>query len=88
MQATGVRPAPIEAAGVGAPLTQGLSDEFGWQEQKVAAAFHQLSPDDQKRAAILASNYGQAAAVDVYGSADGAGVEWPQPIRAVGAARL
>jgi hypothetical protein len=71
MQATGIRPAPIEAAGVGAPLTQGRSDEFGWREleQKVAAAFHQLSPDDQKRAAILASNYGQAAAVD--GSADG-----------------
>jgi hypothetical protein len=62
-----------EAAGVGAPLTQSLSDELGWREleQKVAVVFHQLSPDDQKRAAILASNYGQAAAIDVYGAADG-----------------
>jgi 4-amino-4-deoxy-L-arabinose transferase-like glycosyltransferase len=79
LEAAGIRPAPIEAAGVGAPLTQGLSDEFGWREleQKVAAVFHQLSPDDQKRAAILASNYGQAAAIDVYGSADAAGVERP-----------
>ena len=72
MEAAGIRPAPIEAPGVGAPLTQGLSDEFGWreQEQKVAAVFHQLS-HDQKRAAILASTYGQTAAIDVYGSADG-----------------
>jgi hypothetical protein len=73
MEVTGIRPAPIEAAGVGAPLTQSLSDEFGWREleQEVAAVFRQLSPDDQKRVAVLASNYGQAAAIDVYGAADG-----------------
>jgi hypothetical protein len=73
MEFTGIRPAPIEAAGVGAPLTQGLSDEFGWREleQKVAAVFRKLSPEDQKRVAILASNYGQAAALDVYGREDG-----------------
>jgi 4-amino-4-deoxy-L-arabinose transferase-like glycosyltransferase len=73
MEITGTRPAPIEAAGVGAPLTQSLSDEFGWREleKKVAAVFHQLSPEDQGRAAILASNYGQASALDVYGQEDG-----------------
>ena len=73
MELTGIRPAPIEAAGVGAPLTQGLSDEFGWRdlEKKVAAVFRKLSPEDQKRVAILASNYGQAAALDVYGREDG-----------------
>jgi len=73
MELTGIKPAPIEAAGVGAPLTQSLSDEFGWREleQEVAAVFRQLSPDDQKRVAVLASNYGQAAAIDVYGAADG-----------------
>jgi 4-amino-4-deoxy-L-arabinose transferase-like glycosyltransferase len=73
MEATRIKPPPIEAAGVGAPLTQGLSDEFGWRElaQKVAAAYHALSPDDQKRAAILAANYGEAAAIDVYGRAEG-----------------
>ena len=73
MEFTGIRPAPIEAAGVGAPLTQGLSDEFGWREleQKVAAIFRKLSPEEQKRVAILASNYGQAAALDVYGREDG-----------------
>jgi 4-amino-4-deoxy-L-arabinose transferase-like glycosyltransferase len=73
MQMTGTKPDPIEAAGVGAPLTQSLSDEFGWREleRKVAAVFHQLPAEEQARVAILASNYGQAAALDVYGSADG-----------------
>jgi hypothetical protein len=73
MNALGIRPAPIEAAGVGAPLTQSLSDEFGWREleQKVAAVYHGLSPEDQTRAAILVAHYGQAAAIDVYGKADG-----------------
>jgi 4-amino-4-deoxy-L-arabinose transferase-like glycosyltransferase len=73
MNALGIRPAPIEAAGVGAPLTQSLSDEFGWREleQKVAAVYHGLSPEDQRRAAILVAHYGQAAAIDVYGKADG-----------------
>jgi 4-amino-4-deoxy-L-arabinose transferase-like glycosyltransferase len=72
MAATGIRPAPIEAAGVGAPLTQGLSDEFGWREleKQVAAMFHGFSPEEQARAAILASNYGQAAALDIYGRED------------------
>jgi 4-amino-4-deoxy-L-arabinose transferase-like glycosyltransferase len=70
---THLRPEPIEVAGVGAPLTQSLSDELGWRdlEKKVAAALHQLSPPDRARAAIIASNYGEAAALDVYGRADG-----------------
>lgn len=72
MDLTHTRPDPIEAAGVGAPLTQSLSDEFGWREleKKVAAVFRQLSVEDQARVAILASNYGQAAAIDVYGRKD------------------
>jgi 4-amino-4-deoxy-L-arabinose transferase-like glycosyltransferase len=73
MDITHIKPRPIEAAGVGAPLTQSLSDEFGWRdlEKKVAAILHGLSPEDQARAAILASNYGEAAAIDVYGREDG-----------------
>jgi hypothetical protein len=72
MRAMSIKPAPIEAAGVGAPLTQGLSDEFGWREleQKVAKAYQTLSPDERTRVAIIAANYGQAAAIDVYGKAD------------------
>ncbi|HEY3792604.1 MAG TPA: glycosyltransferase family 39 protein [Bradyrhizobium sp.] len=73
MDVTHTRPKPIEAAGAGAPLTQSLSDEFGWRdlEKKVAAVVHGLSPEDHARATILASNYGEAAAIDVYGGEDG-----------------
>jgi hypothetical protein len=72
MELTHTRPDPIEADGVGAPLTQSLSDEFGWREleSKVATAFRRLSAEDQARVAIVASNYGQAAALDVYGRKD------------------
>ncbi|SDS39831.1 ArnT family glycosyltransferase [Bradyrhizobium canariense] len=73
MEIMHIKPRPIEAAGVGAPLTQSLSDEFGWRdlENKVAAVFHRLSPEDQARAAILTANYGEAAALDVFGGKDG-----------------
>jgi hypothetical protein len=63
------RPRPIEAAGIGAPLMQMLSDEFGWRElaQTVDGLYASLPPADRAKAAIFASNYGEAAAVDVYG---------------------
>jgi len=64
------RPRPIEAAGIGAPLMQMLSDEFGWQDlaRDVEAAYAALPPADRAKAAIFASNYGEAAAIDYYGS--------------------
>ncbi|MGB6517328.1 MAG: glycosyltransferase family 39 protein [Candidatus Cybelea sp.] len=64
------RPQPIEAAGIGAPLMQMLSDEFGWREltRDVETAYAALPPADRARAAIFASNYGEAAAIDVYGT--------------------
>ncbi len=63
------RPRPIEAAGVGAPLMQMLSDEFGWQglARAVEDAYGTLPPADRAKAAIFASNYGEAAAIDYYG---------------------
>jgi 4-amino-4-deoxy-L-arabinose transferase-like glycosyltransferase len=67
-----LRPHPVEVAGLGAPLTQVFSDEFGWREleRKVADVYRALPATDRARAAILASNYGEAAAIDVYGGAD------------------
>jgi 4-amino-4-deoxy-L-arabinose transferase-like glycosyltransferase len=64
------RPPPVEAAGVGAPLMQVLSDEFGWPElaRDVEAAYAALPPADRAKAAIIASNYGEASAIDVYGT--------------------
>jgi len=40
-------------------------------EKQVAAVYKSLPPDDRSRAAILALDYGEAAAIDVYGRADG-----------------
>jgi hypothetical protein len=73
LAATHLRPRPDEAAAVGAPLTQVFSDELGWRdlERRVASVYRSLPLDDQRRAAIFASNYGDAAAIDVYGRADG-----------------
>jgi Dolichyl-phosphate-mannose-protein mannosyltransferase len=70
---THLKPRPVETAGIGAPLTQVFSDELGWREleKQVAAIYHSLPNSDQKRAAILATNYGDASAVDFYGRADG-----------------
>lgn len=63
------RPKPIEAAGIGAPLMQMLSDEFGWPQlaRTVEGAYSALPPGDRAKAAIFASNYGDAAAIDFYG---------------------
>jgi len=68
-----LRPRPDQEASVGAPLTQLFSDQFGWRglEQTVARAYHALPPAELGRAVILTRNYGQAAALDFYGRADG-----------------
>jgi hypothetical protein len=67
-----IHPPPDEKAAVGAPLTQVYSDELGWRalEKSVAAIYRALPPEDQKRAAIIGSNYGEAAAIDIYGAED------------------
>ena len=69
---THLRPPPDERAAVGAPLTQVFSDELGWRdlERTVAKVYRSLPSDERSRAAIVASSYGEAAAIDVYGRAD------------------
>jgi hypothetical protein len=61
---------PVEKASVGAPLTQVFSYEFGWRElaASVESVLASLPPSDRARAAIFASTYGEAAAIDVFGS--------------------
>jgi hypothetical protein len=63
------RPKPVEAAGIGAPLMQMFSDQFGWRDLAgtVETVYNSLPPDQRAKAAIFASNYGEAAAVDFYG---------------------
>jgi hypothetical protein len=50
-------------------LPQIYADMFGWEEitQRVAAYYNTLSPDEQRRTAIFANNYGDAGAIDFFG---------------------
>ena len=52
------------------PLPQHFSDEFGWPEmvQTVAGVYNSLPPDVRAKTAILAGNYGEAGAIDFFGS--------------------
>jgi 4-amino-4-deoxy-L-arabinose transferase-like glycosyltransferase len=61
---------PAEAASVGAPLTQVFSWEFGWEElvNNVAGVYASLPPPDRAKAAIFASTYGEASAINVLGA--------------------
>ena len=63
------KPRPVERAGIGAPLMQMLSDEFGWRDlaRTVESVYEALPPDQRAKAAIYTSNYGEAAAIDFYG---------------------
>ena len=73
LASTHLKPPPNEVAAIGAPLTQVFSDELGWRalEKQVASVYHSLSAPDQENAVIVATNYGEAAAIDFYGKADG-----------------
>jgi len=48
---------------------QFFADQFGWEElvAEVSAAYHSLPPVERAKAAILAGNYGEAGAIDLFG---------------------
>jgi hypothetical protein len=50
-------------------LPQLYADMFGWQEiaQTVAAYYRTLSPEERRKTAIFANNYGEAGAIDFFG---------------------
>jgi len=50
-------------------LPQIFADMFGWEGivQRVAAYYHTLSPEEQRKTAIFGNNYGEAAAIDFFG---------------------
>ncbi|MBV9103785.1 MAG: glycosyltransferase family 39 protein [Candidatus Eremiobacteraeota bacterium] len=70
---TFLRPQEQEKSFHGQRIPQNLADQLGWRElaQNVAAVYRALPPTDQARAAIIGSNYGEAGAIDFYGSAYG-----------------
>ncbi len=67
-EALGQKPHSEERTDIG-PLPQFFADRFGWEEltDKVAAVYASLSPEERAKAAIVADNYGEAAALDYYG---------------------
>jgi hypothetical protein len=52
-------------------LPQHLADMFGWREMaaKVAGVYQALPPAERVKAVFFGRNYGEAAAIDVYGPA-------------------
>jgi hypothetical protein len=68
----GVRQPPMERSALG-PLPQIHADQHGWRElaEAVQAAAATLTPEERVRAVVLGRNYGEAAAIDVYGPALG-----------------
>jgi len=54
-------------------LPQLYGDMFGWENMaaSVALVYHGLPPQEQSGCAILAGNYGEAGAIDYYGTALG-----------------
>ena len=50
-------------------MPQYFADMFGWREMAAAvtAAYRALPPDERAEAVFYAPNYGEAAALDVYG---------------------
>jgi hypothetical protein len=65
----GINPPAAEHQNNG-PLPQYFADEFGWEPmvQQVARVYHSLSPEEQARTAIFSNGWGEAAAVDFFGS--------------------
>src|SRR5438034_6661060 len=60
---------PCPDASHTAALPQVFADQFGWEQMvgSVAHVYHDLHPEDEKRAAIFCQNYGEAGAIDFFG---------------------
>jgi hypothetical protein len=67
-QALGYRPAPSEERSL-AELPQYFGDMFGWREmaKAVSDAYWALPADERAKAVFKGRNYGEAAAIDVFG---------------------
>jgi Dolichyl-phosphate-mannose-protein mannosyltransferase len=68
-QHLGLEPSRTEYSQVNVALPQYYADEFGWPEMVAAVArvYYSLPPEEQRKAAIYADNYGEAGAIDFFG---------------------
>lgn len=67
-ETTGIKPPKAEVSHEGV-LQQVYGDQFGWREmvEKVAEVYNSLPLEEREKAAIFASNYGEAGAIDLFG---------------------
>jgi 4-amino-4-deoxy-L-arabinose transferase-like glycosyltransferase len=67
------RPAAAEKSFKGTLLPQEFADQLGWRDfaAQTAKAWRQIPPAERARTAIKVDNYGEAAALDIYGAAYG-----------------
>jgi hypothetical protein len=68
----GIAPTPEERSELG-ELPQHYADMFGWEEMvaTIAQVYRRLSPDEQADCIIYARNYGEAGAIDFFGTTYG-----------------
>ena len=71
--ALGIRAATTTNRGTALPLPQDYADMLGWEDQvcAVAQAYQSLPAGQRARAVLLASNYGQAGALEFFGPRHG-----------------
>jgi hypothetical protein len=72
MQAIGFSPKAARSENLEqSALPQDYADMFGWREMAaaVSAAYRDLPPGERAQAVFFAGNYGEAAALDIYGPA-------------------
>lgn len=72
MEALGIKLTHTETH-QGGPLPQHFADEFGWPEMvaSVADVYNAMPPAERAKTGILAGNYGEAGAIDFFGSGYG-----------------
>jgi hypothetical protein len=71
--ALGIKAATTTNSGTALPLPQDYADMLGWEDQvcAVAQAYQSLPADRRAQAVLVASNYGQAGALEFFGPRHG-----------------
>lgn len=84
--ALGIKAATTTNRGTALPLLQDYADMLGWEDQvrAVARAYQSLPADRRVHAVLVASNYGQAGALEFLGPRHGL----PRPVLMPGSALL
>ena len=70
MAAIGFKPQQQEKSFTGTELPQQFADQLGWRTfaAQAGAAWQLIPREERSRTAIIAGNYGEAAALDLYGA--------------------